>query len=177
MGVLGFANHKGAWVREVSLVETLEALEVKAALEAQAAVSKNYHPPDFCKELRQLAHEIIDSAKRREFADYQKLNQSFHRTIVVAAENRTLLRLWDSLAFEVRTRPIMEFLQENETPVVAREHLTIVKALEGGDRSLVATLLVEHVSRLAEHLRFQIDLEARTPVAPASRKALCRTSR
>ena len=39
MGVLDSAAHKGAWVREVSVTETIEAFQVRAALESLAAMT------------------------------------------------------------------------------------------------------------------------------------------
>lgn len=167
MGMLDSATNKGAWVREVGLVETIEALEVKAALEAQAAVTSARRFPGECRELRQLSRKLVTAARRRDFAAYQRHNQTFHRAIVTASGNRTLLRLWEGLAFEVRTRPIMEFLRRKETPVIARAHAAIVDALEAGDGGAAATLLVEHVAHLVDHLKTEITRENGTGPNPA----------
>jgi DNA-binding GntR family transcriptional regulator len=153
MGVLAAANNKGAWVREVGMGETADALEVKAALESQAARSGSGPWRGDGLELKRLCTSIARAAKRRNFAEYQRLNHSFHRMIVAAAGNATLLRLWDGLAFEVRTRPILEFLSVEDPLTVAREHEAIAAALLAGRRRRAAALLAAHAGRLVAHLR------------------------
>ena len=168
MGVLAAANNRGAWVREVSLRETVDALEVKAALEAQAARSGSGTWRGDGPELQRLCTTIARAAKRRDFAEYQRHNHSFHRMIVAAADNATLLRLWDGLAFEVRTRPILEFLRVEDPLSAAREHEAIAAALLAGRRSRAAALLAAHAGRLVAHLRRGI---AEEPAASGASKA------
>ena len=153
IGVLAAANNKGAWVREVGMGETADALEVKAALELQAARSGTGPWRGDGPELKRLCTAIARTAKRRNFAEYQRLNHCFHRMIVAAAGNATLLRLWDGLAFEVRTRPIFEFLRAEDPALTAREHVAIAEALIGGRRARAAALLAAHAGRLVAHLR------------------------
>lgn len=173
MGVLEAANNKGAWVREVGMGETADALEVKAALEAQAARAGRGSWAGDGAELRRLCAGIARAAKRRDFAAYQRLNHDFHRAIVAAAGNPTLLRLWEGLAFEVRTRPILEFLRAEDPALTAREHDAIVDALIGGRRARAAALLATHAGRLVAHLRRRLAAEATTSStsARAARRA------
>ena len=155
MGVLEFANHRGAWVRVVSLVETLEALEVKAALEAQAAPAAARRFKGNGAELRTLCRRLATAAKQRDFSTYQSVNHAFHRQIVQAGGNALLLKMWESLAFEVRTRPIMEFLRDESPVLIAREHEAIVAALTAGNARQSAALLAAHATRLVRHLQEQ----------------------
>ena len=53
--------------------------------------------------------------------------------IVEAADNQILLTLWDTLAFDVRTRFIMDFLRIIDPTDLAREHDDILRAVERGD--------------------------------------------
>ena len=172
MGVLAAANNRGAWVREVSLRETVDALEVKAALEAQAARSGSRTWRGDGPELQRLCATIAQAAKRRDFAEYQRLNHSFHRMIVAAADNATLLRLWEGLAFEVRTRPILEFLRVEDPLRAAQEHDAIATALLAGRRARAALLLAAHVRRLVVHLRQRMAAEqaSATIAKPTRRK-------
>ena len=155
MGVLEFANHRGAWVRVVSLTETIEALEVKAALEAQAAPAAAQRIKGNGSELRTLSRRLAAAAKQRDFSTYQSVNHAFHRQIVQAGGNTLLLKMWESLAFEVRTRPIMEYLRDEDPVLIAREHEAIVAALTAGNARQSAALLAAHATRLVKHLRSQ----------------------
>ena len=155
MGVLEFANHRGAWVRVVSLPETIEALEVKAALEAQAAPVAARRLKGNGAELRTLSRRLAAAAKQRDFSTYQSVNHAFHRQIVQAGGNTLLLKMWESLAFEVRTRPIMEYLRDEDPVRIAREHEAIVAVLTAGNARQSAALLAAHATRLVKHLRSQ----------------------
>ena len=168
MGVLEFANHRGAWVRVVSLKETIEALEVKAALEAQAAPAAAAALCHSCFELHLLCRKLELTARQRDFKAYQTYNHSFHRQIVAASGNGLLLKIWESLAFEIRTRPILEFLHQEDPVEIATEHAAIVSAMEAGKGRQAAALLAGHAHRLVHHLRNLSDKDSAEPAADAA---------
>ena len=151
-GVLASATHKGAWVREVSLDETVEALHVKAALEALAARLAMPKLKDHCAGLRQIYGDLVQAARRKDFVAYQRCNQAFHRHIVEAAGNAVLLRTWSSLAFEVRTRFIMDFAATGDAVGIARDHEPIIEAFRAGDAERAAELLATHATHLGAFL-------------------------
>jgi DNA-binding GntR family transcriptional regulator len=153
MGVLAAATHKGAWVREVSLDETVEALQVKAALESLAARLAAPKLKGDRADLRRIYEDIRKAARRKDFSAYQQCNQAFHRHIVETAGNAALLRTWSSLAFDVRTRFIMDFVANGDAMSIALEHEPIVKAFEAGKAERAAELLAKHASDLIRYLQ------------------------
>lgn len=153
MGVLDAQNNKGASVREVRLEETIEAFEVRAALEELAARAAAPVLEGRCGDIRRAAKAIIEAAKRKDFAAFQEHNQSFHRAIVVAAGNAVLLKTWDALFFQIRTRWTMDYLQTFNPVAIAREHIPIVDALESGMPDLAAALMASHSLHLVEFLK------------------------
>lgn len=153
IGVLEFAPRRGAWVREVSLSETIESLEVRAALDRLAAKHAADKLQGRCGKLRATVRRIVAAAKNRDFVAFQENNQVFHRSIAEAAENRALLRVWESLAFEVRTRVIMDFLASVDPVKLAKEHKAIVDALDSGDGKKAGALLASHANHLVRYLR------------------------
>ncbi len=167
MGVLEAQNNKGASVRQVYLHETIEAFEVRAALEALAAQTAARRLQGRGQDLRRAAKRILAAARRRDFAAFQEHNQIFHRTIVLAAENQILLKTWDSLFFQIRTRFTMDYLQSADPVAIAREHGPIVEALETGDAKLAAALLTSHSKHLVEFLKAEQRLR---PTSPAPGK-------
>lgn len=166
MGVLAAATHKGAWVREVSLDETVEALQVKAALESLAARLAAPKLKGSRAEMRQIYEDILKAALRKDLAAYQQCNQAFHRHIVEAAGNAALQRTWSSLAFDVRTRFIMDFVANGDALSIAREHEPIVRAFESGNAERAAALLAKHASGLITYLQ-----RLRAAPDPAARPA------
>lgn len=67
----------------------------------------------------------------------------FHRTIMRAAGNELLLRMWESLHVELHSRKTL--LQPNiDMHAVAESHKPIVDAIAAGDAELAARLSREH---------------------------------
>ncbi len=166
MGVLEAQNNKGASVREIRLHETIEAFEVRAALEALAARGSAARMNGRCQKLRQAAEAIVQSARGADFAAFQEHNQTFHRTIVEAAGNGILLKTWDSLFFQVRTRFTMDYLQSADPVAIALEHIPIVDALDSGNAELAAALLASHSNHLVEFLQNEQHLRRNARALP-----------
>ncbi|MGA2613743.1 MAG: GntR family transcriptional regulator [Spirochaetia bacterium] len=158
--VLEYLVHRGARVREVSILETVDALRVKAVLEALAARTAGQRIMRFLPEMRRYVQPMEDSAVRHDFVEYQNQNQRFHRAIVEASGNQILLSVWDSLAFEVRTRFIMDYLHIVAPEELAREHESILSAAESGDSEALAANVTAHANRIVEHLEKQMSLNA-----------------
>jgi DNA-binding GntR family transcriptional regulator len=155
MRVLDYEVHRGARVREVTVSETIDALRVKAVLEALAAKLAGEKLAGVLEPLRQSSKLIQDSARRRDWVVYQDENQIFHRKIVESAGNQILLNLWDTLAFDVRTRFIMDFLSMVDPTELAGEHDQIIQAVEQGNAEAVSQLLSSHANSLVEYLMEQ----------------------
>jgi DNA-binding GntR family transcriptional regulator len=153
IGVLEFAPRRGAWVREVSLAEIIESLEVRAELDRLAAKRAAVNLRGRCRKLRATIPRIVAAAKRRDFVSFQEHNHEFHRLIVEAAENRPLLRVWKSLALDVRTRVIMDFLASVDPIDLAQEHEAIAEALDRGDGQKAGALLASHANHLVKYLQ------------------------
>ncbi len=152
MRVLESAPNRGSWVREVRLEETIEALQVRSALEPLAVSGAALKLEGPWPELRTVVESLISAAREGRLADYQKLNQRFHRSIVEASGNQVLLHTWDALAFEVGAHHIMDQLPHDEQMAVAQEHADILAALESGDAKRAAGLLARHARHLIDGL-------------------------
>jgi DNA-binding GntR family transcriptional regulator len=155
MRVLNYWVHRGARVREVTVAETVDALHVKGVLEALAARLAGKKLRRVLAVLRQHSEHIEEAARRHDWVQYQDQNQLFHRLIVETSGNQILLSLWDSLAFDVRTRFIMDFLRIVDPTDLAREHNEILQAIGISDTGRVAELLSFHANKLVEYLMEQ----------------------
>ena len=163
IGVLEFAPRRGAWVREVSLSETIDSLEVRSALDRLAAQRAGTALRGKCGKLRATARRLVAAAKRADYVAFQEHNQTFHRSIVEATGNLALLRVWDSLGFDVRTRVIMDYLASVDPVELAKEHEAIVDALDCGDGRKAGTLLASHANHLVKYIKKEMDRKKRLP--------------
>jgi DNA-binding GntR family transcriptional regulator len=158
--VLEYVLHKGARVREVSMPETIDALEVKAVLESLAARLGSERLKGKVPQLRKNIAPMRDSLLKHDHIRYQLQNQDFHRIIVETAENAILFTLWEYLAFEVRTRPIMDYMKGVEPETLIAEHEMVIDAIVEGDKGKVASLLSTHSNHLVKHLQKQMSRNA-----------------
>jgi len=156
IGVLRSENHRGAWVREATILECAEALEVRSALDALVIRKVAKRLRGKCGPLREVVAAIIEAAKRRDFSAFQHHNQTFHRSLVEQTGNRALLRVYDSLAFDVRVRAVMDFLAAKDPVEIASEHAAILDALDRGDVREATRCAVQHSRRLVEFLEEEL---------------------
>jgi DNA-binding GntR family transcriptional regulator len=139
--------YKGSRVREVTEQDIREAYTVRATLEHLAGQLAAPHFQGDVGELRKAATKIFNAARKKDIADYARHDIIFHRLIVEGAENRILLRTWNSLAFEVRLQ--LWLARGNiDLPTAQEAHWKIIDALETGDGNLAGELLRKHIYKL-----------------------------
>lgn len=143
MRIVETQPYKGTRVREVSEKELYECIQIRAALEMLAAEQVEDRILENLESLRQKALRTVEAAKERDVRAYSKANLEFHRAIVLASGNETLLMVWDSLAPEVR---MVASAQKNSDKLRegANDHLDIVDAFAEGDNRLAGRLLKKH---------------------------------
>ena len=77
---------------------------------------------------------------------------AFHRHILQASQNQTLVRVWNSLAVDQRIRAAFETVSR-DFPDVVESHQPIVDALEKGRGREAGLLLRNHVETILEFLK------------------------
>ena len=147
MRVLETQPYKGTRVREVSRQEIEESLQIRAVLENLAAEQVGDRLLGQIDLLRQRARETVEAAKNRDFRQYSLSNLAFHRMIIEASGNQTLILVWESLAPEVRmlanAREHIDCLSD-----CANDHLEIVDAFAEGDNRFAGKLLRKHAEAI-----------------------------
>ena len=142
--------HRGTRVREISERETAEAYVVRGALERLAAELAAPALREDLTGLRRSVAGLIKAAKAADLEGYAKHDLDFHRAIVTAAGNQTLVQLWESLSFETRTRYTLARGHQYDWPKIAAWHQKVVDAFESGDGLLAGQLLEEHARSFTE---------------------------
>jgi DNA-binding GntR family transcriptional regulator len=136
-------TYRGTRVRSVSDREMTEAADVRGVLEEEAARLASASFVTDSMPLRSALELIRAAARGNDLDEYARSNMEFHRRIVEASGNGVLLRVWDSLMLEVRTR--INLTQRSLQLVdVAETHVPIVEALARGDGAEAGRLLREH---------------------------------
>jgi DNA-binding GntR family transcriptional regulator len=139
--------YKGTRVRDASPQEVEESLQVRGALESLAAEQVEDRVLKNIKTLKQWASASKEAAKKGDVVKYSAANLEFHRFIVEASNNQTLISVWNSLAPEIRmlagARAHSSYLNEG-----ANDHLEILEAFAEGDNRFAAKLLKKHTEAI-----------------------------
>ena len=143
---------RGARVRAVSLEEMAEIYPVRAALEEVAAREAARRldaaaDASLAAEVEGMRAAAVEGDLHRQVEH----DVRFHRLIVEASGNRTLLEVWTSLGIEART--IMTLLKTGLDPAeLAEMHQPILDALRSGDPDLAGRTVRSHVESFRDLL-------------------------
>ena len=152
LGMITLAGNFSAIVRSPNPKEMQEAYEVRAALEEiagrTAAAFLKGSTADLVNELGAMRAAVRDG--NLDACVEHDIN--FHRTILKASQNDFLLRVWDSLALDLRMRAMIGNLTEHMREVV-ESHQPIVDALQKGRGKQAGLLLRNHVETFSEYIK------------------------
>ena len=140
-------SYRGTRVRAISDREQWEAAVVRGVLEEAAACRAAETLRCEIGPLRAEFEAIQAAARLGDHDAYACHNTAFHRRIVEAAGNEVMLRFWESLMIEARTR-INLVASALDLVAVAASHGPIVEAFASGDGVGAGRLLREHAEGL-----------------------------
>jgi DNA-binding GntR family transcriptional regulator len=145
-GLIALVPHVGAVITEPTVPDVGEKLELLISLEQFAAYKVALlRPEQAVSEITGLHETMIAAAQSAKAADYFRMNDDFHRAIVVAAGNKTLADTHARVMWHVyRARHLAnehEPLSEN----AASHHQTIVDAIRAGDAPGAERAMREHL--------------------------------
>jgi DNA-binding GntR family transcriptional regulator len=144
LGVVEMQPYRGARVRRPSKQELVEAMEVRAELEAMAArLAAPRMTEDCLNELRGLMDEMGKWADSGDAHEHALSNTEFHAAVVRASGNRTLERTWSMLEPFARTY-VTATVPGIDLHWLGRRHLPILEALEARDPERAAATMRVH---------------------------------
>ncbi len=146
LGLVVHECNRGCSVRQVSSAELAEAYPVRAALESLAAREAAVRITD--EELDDLARyydAMIVAADAHDPLAQTRANVQFHATIVRAAHNATLERLWSQLEPMARTY-LTTVHPHADLGALARRHLPVLEALRDRDPDRAGDALGRHLT-------------------------------
>ncbi|WP_306361643.1 GntR family transcriptional regulator [Nocardia sp. CC227C] len=95
--------------------------------------------------LRELADKIVAGAEQGDLVEYTSADQVFHLALLGYANNPRLNNLVSDLRDHTRLFGLKSLSDKGELTDVAREHHTILDALESRDADAVERIMVEHI--------------------------------
>ena len=152
LGMVTLSGNCSAIIHSPNPKEMHEAYEIRAALEEIAGRTA---APALKSNAAGLQNELsaMRAAVRDDNIDaYAEHDARFHRVILEASQNDVLLRVWDTLAFDLRIRAAIGKVSKHLHEVV-EWHQPIVDALEKGRGREAGLLLRNHVETFLEYLK------------------------
>ena len=141
MAFLESKPHRGTFVREISDQEMGESTMVRGVLEEAAAVKAAHVLKGRAAELRAEVKSMIEAFERKDLDGVAQHNVNFHRMIVHATDNAVLIRVWESLAFEAKSRICASRAAQAVVLMGIKSCEPIVDAFERGDGVTAGRLL------------------------------------
>jgi len=151
LGMVTLSGNSSAIVRSPNPEETQEAYEIRAATEEIAGRTAATVLKGYTAELQSELTAMRKAAARGDLDACAEHDVKFHRDILKAAQNDVLLRVWDTLGFDLRIRAAMETVSKG-LPEVVESHQPIVDAIEKGYAREAGLLLRNHVETVLECL-------------------------
>lgn len=153
LATLGFVEmqpYRGSRVRKPSKDELIDAIEVRAELEALAGKLAATRRTDRClADLDRLYAEMDEAADRNDPHDHALKNTLFHQCIVEAADNPTLARLWSMLEPFSRTY-VTASAPGMDLKWLGHRHDGILEAIRDRDPERAAQTMREHAYEAAK---------------------------
>jgi serine phosphatase RsbU (regulator of sigma subunit) len=132
--------------------EMQEAYEIRAGLEEIAGRTAASAFKGSVGRLRYELAAMRAALEERDLDACAEHDVRFHRIILRASQNDVLLRVWDTLAGELRIRATIGKVTQNLIEVV-EAHQPIIEALDRGQGREAGLLLRNHVETLMQFLR------------------------
>ena len=164
--------HRGARVREVTAAELAEIYPVRAALEEEEAARTA--AVRLGGDVRGLEREYAAMRAAAERDDANALvahDVAFHRLIVEASGNRTLLELWTSLRVEARTVITLVVRDRPDLREVADMHAPLIEAFRAGNPRQCGRMLRRHLEHFARWVPKELASEEDAAAVPKPARA------
>jgi sigma-B regulation protein RsbU (phosphoserine phosphatase) len=129
-----------------------DAYEIRAALEEVGGRAAARTLKGNTTTLQRELEAMRAAFDRLDLDSFVKHDIAFHRNILEASQNEVLLRVWDSLAVDLRMQALIGRIS-GDLPELVESHHSIVDALEKGRGREAGLLLRNHVETALEFLR------------------------
>ena len=152
LGMVSLSANGSAAFYSPNPKETQEAYEIRAVLEEVGGRAAARVLRGNTSALQRELDGMRAAFSRLDLESFAEHDAAYHRSILQASGNGVLLRVWDSLAVDLRIRGAIGNVSW-DFPDVIESHQPILDALEKGRGREAGLLLRNHVETLLEFLR------------------------
>lgn len=150
-GLIELLPHVGAVVTDPTVPDVAEKMEILAALERLAAERvAETRPAAALAEIRRLHGGMKKAAAARDAATYYRLNDEFHRAIVVGSGNRSLVEMHERIMWHVHRARHRANQYERLSEDASEHHDRIVRHILAGDVAAAAQATREHLRDVSD---------------------------
>lgn len=153
LGLLKSEPFRGASVRQLTTDELTEIYAVRAALEGTAAsAAATRLTEDGFARLAALLDNMLTTAAHDDQRGFSEHNVAFHRVIVEASGNRTLINLWNTL--QPSTWTLFSVLNSgHDLMELAVRHRAVIEALRTRDAQRAEQAMHHHLEEVGAWVR------------------------
>jgi DNA-binding GntR family transcriptional regulator len=155
-GILISRRNHGVFVLEISTQDSKEIYAVREAMETTAADSLLKSSPKHIRETCRTLKTILKNMQRRVDATNRQsiaqLDMEFHTTIVAAAGNSRMTRIYETLAAESTMCILNLEISYPEAQILIQEHQDILNLLETGNGEELQKALKHHLQKAVHDL-------------------------
>jgi DNA-binding GntR family transcriptional regulator len=180
LALLGFvvsSPFRGTEVRRITPEELLEIYPIRAALEGVAARAAAVTIDDASLvRLEELIATMRDAAAKNDHRAQVIADADFHHTIIVAAGNRMLEHVWQTLRLSVTTC-VTHSVTHRSLHELAERHVPVLDALKAHDPARAEAAIRRHIEEPGEWIRASAEAEAPAEANDATRAKGDRSAR
>ena len=150
-GFVEVIRNRGVFVRRLSLEDACEVYDVRATLFGLAGrLVAQKMTDELLGQLKDLVAQMEEAAQGNDFNAYYPLNLEFHKTILQASGNKTLIAEYARFVNKMHLFRAKGLVQGGGLAVSNSEHAEMLAALASGDPDRAFTTHWRHVER-AKH--------------------------
>lgn len=148
-GLLETVRNRGFRVVPLSDKERRNVYDLRVMIEIPAMTklaARTSKVAERYAEFRDIADQLVDSAKRGDIVGYLNHDQTFHIGLLDLLENEQLSAIVSNLRDQSRQYGLKKLSDRGDLVKSAEEHLPILDALVKGDPALTEELMTRHLS-------------------------------
>jgi DNA-binding GntR family transcriptional regulator len=145
------------FVLEISTQDSREIYTVREAMESSAVDtllnSSPKHIKNTCQALKKILRNMTKQVAVNNWQSIAQLDMQFHTTIVAAAGNSRMTRIYETLAAESTMCILNLEISYPQAQTLIQEHQNIFDLLEAGNREELQKALKRHMQKAVHDLR------------------------
>ena len=170
-GILINRRNHGVFVLELSTQDSREIYAVREAVETTSADtllnSAPKHIKTTCQALRKILRNMTRQVDANNWQAVAQLDMEFHTTIVAAAGNSRMTRIYKTLAAESTMCILNLEISYPQAQTLVQEHQNILDFLETGNREELHKALKHHMQKAVHDLSATTLRRENRPIARA----------